>query len=103
MIRPPHAVGINGRPVGEGPHEHLGEAEAPGLLNVPVAGERQDSGCPTAVAVIVPESRADPARQAAAGYGVPASVGKRGPDASAVTWPSSRNTWASPAGPLHQP
>ena len=58
-IRPPHAVSIHGRPVCRVRHEDVGEAEAIGLLNVPVARQRQDSRCPAAVTAVVPESGAD--------------------------------------------
>ena len=60
-------------------HRRLIRTWVLGLLSVLVAGQRQDSGCPAAVTAIVPEPGPDPARQAAVGNGMPASVGKRGP------------------------
>ena len=55
-IRYHTSISIHGRPVCKVRHEDVGEAEAIGLLNVPVARQRQDSRCPAAVTAVVPES-----------------------------------------------
>ena len=79
VIRPAHAVGIGGCPGREILDEYVGEVEVLCLLNVPVAGQRQDSRRPAAVTAVVPEPGTDAARQAAVGHGMPASAGECGP------------------------
>ena len=92
-IRPPHAVSIHGRPVCRVRPEDVGEAEAIGLLNVPVARQRQDSRCPAAVTAVVPES------------GLTTSAGPRGspvsPAASAAAFSrrAASSVKASRSGP----
>lgn len=72
-------LGVDGCPTDKVVDQHVGEIERLRMLNMPVAGQRQNSGRSTAAAVVVPEAGADAAWQAAVGNGVPASVGESGP------------------------
>ena len=102
--RAAHPVGIDGRSLNQVVDERVGEVGGIGLLDDPVARQRQYAGSSTASAVVVPETRSDAAGQSGARHGVPAAFGEGGPDAiSSVTSARTRNTWASPLGPLHQP